>query len=322
MYANPTRRMVGSSPSSAAAVSDASSPAVAPSVSPAELPAVTRPPARNGVRSAARPSSVVSGRRNSSRPATRHPSSPKTLIGTTVRDITPSSSAQARVARAWLSSAYASAASRVSCGNASWRFSAVWPITAALSSISRSLKKRGLKSTSSPIAWCPMCSTPPTRTRSAAPIAISPAPAVVAVSAPAHMRSTAKPGTVWGSPASRATSRPSVKPWSPTCAVAAKITSPMRSGGTDGLRRSSSRTTLTAMSSARVFQNRPLGPALPNAVRTPSMKTTSLRSRPMSTRIARSHLTDAPACVTMVHWEAGGRRRPSFWGFSDGRAYR
>ena len=40
---------------------------MAPSVSPAELPAVTRPPARNGVRSPARPSSVVSGRRNSSR---------------------------------------------------------------------------------------------------------------------------------------------------------------------------------------------------------------------------------------------------------------
>ena len=35
---------------------------------------MTRPPARNGVRSAARPSSVVSGRRNSSRAATRQPS--------------------------------------------------------------------------------------------------------------------------------------------------------------------------------------------------------------------------------------------------------
>ena len=39
-----------------------------------------------------------------------------------------------------------------------------------------------------------MCSTPPARTTSAAPIAISPAPAVIAVSAPAHMRSSAKPG--------------------------------------------------------------------------------------------------------------------------------
>ena len=39
-----------------------------------------------------------------------------------------------------------------------------------------------------------MCSTPPARTTSAAPIAISPAPAVTAVSAPAHMRSTANPG--------------------------------------------------------------------------------------------------------------------------------
>ena len=40
-----------------------------------------------------------------------------------------------------------------------------------------------------------MCSIPPARTTSAAPIAISPAPAVTAVSAPAHIRSTAKPGT-------------------------------------------------------------------------------------------------------------------------------
>ena len=46
-----------------------------------------------------------------------------------------------------------------------------------------------------------MCSTPPAIARSQAPIAISPAAAVTAVSAPAHMRSTAKPGTVCGSPA-------------------------------------------------------------------------------------------------------------------------
>jgi len=48
------------------------------------------------------------------------------------------------------------------------------------------------------------------------------------------------------------------------------ITSPIRSGGIPGFRRSSSRTTFTAMSSARVDQNIPLGPAFPNAVRTPS----------------------------------------------------
>ena len=47
------------------------------------------------------------------------------------------------------------------------------------------------------------------------------ATAVAAVRAPAHIRSTANPGTLWGSPESRATSRPSVRPWSPTCAVAA-----------------------------------------------------------------------------------------------------
>src|SRR5438105_5911352 len=123
-----------------------------------------------------------------------------------------------------------------------------------------------------------MCSTPPARTMSHAPSAISPAPAVTAVSAPAHIRSTAKPGTDCGMPASRPTSRPSVRPWSPTCAVAAAMTSPIRSTGISGLRRTSSRTTLTAMSSARVFQKIPCGPARPNAVRTPSTNTTSRRS--------------------------------------------
>ena len=63
--------------------------AVAPSVKPAELPAVTRPPARNAGFSCARPSSEVSGRRNSSRSATFQPSSVKTAIGTTVSRITP-----------------------------------------------------------------------------------------------------------------------------------------------------------------------------------------------------------------------------------------
>ena len=259
---------MGWSPSSRAASSEAMSAAVAPSVSPAELPAVTRPPARNGVRSSARPSSVVSGRRNWSRSATVQPSSEKTDIGTTISSITPSSHAFA--AFCWEASANASASSRVRCGKASWRFSAVCPITAADSSTMRSETKRGLKSTSSPIGWWPMCSTPPTRTTSAAPIAISPAPAVVAVSAPAHMRSTAKPGTESGRPARRATSRPRVRPWSPTCAVAAKTTSSIRSGGSSGLRRRSSRTAFTPMSSARVFQNQPFSPARPKAVRTPS----------------------------------------------------
>ena len=194
----------------------------------------------------------------------------------TVSRITPFS--HAAFALRCDATANASARSFVISGKRSWRFSAVWPIDAADSSISRSDTKRGLKSTSSPIGWWPMCSTPPASATSTAPRAISPAAAVTAVSAPAHMRSTAKPGTVSGMPASNPTSRPSVSPWSPTCAVAAKITSPMRSGGISGLRRSSSRTALTAMSSARVRQYWPLGPALPNGVRTPSTKKTSRTS--------------------------------------------
>jgi hypothetical protein len=84
------------------------------------------------------------------------------------------------------------------------------------------------------------------------------APAVTAVSAPAHMRSTAKPGNALRQSREQADVRPSVRPWSPTCAVAAMITSPIRSTGISGLRRTSSRTAFTAMSSARVRQKRPL----------------------------------------------------------------
>ena len=123
---------------------------MAPSVSPAEFPAVTRPPARNAGFSAASPSSDVSGRRNSSWSATFQPASEKTAIGTTVSFITPS--AQAAVAFCCDASANASARSFVIAGKRSWRFSAVWPMTAADSSISRSETKRGLKSTSWPIA--------------------------------------------------------------------------------------------------------------------------------------------------------------------------
>ena len=67
--------------------------------------------------------------------------------------------------------------------------------------------------------------------------------------------------------------RPRVSPWSPIWLVAAMATSSMRSGGSEGLRRSRSRMTLTTRSSARVLEY--WLPALPNGVRTPSTNTTS-----------------------------------------------
>jgi len=114
---------------------------------------------------------------------------------------------------------------------------------------------------------------------SVAPSAIDPAAVVTAVIAPAHIRSMAYPGTDFGSPASTAALRPMVSPWSPVWVVAAMATSPIRSGGSAGLRRSSSRITLTTMSSALVSAYRPAGPAFPNGVRTPSVKTTSRAMR-------------------------------------------
>ena len=124
-----------------------------------------------------------------------------------------------------------------------------------------------------------MCSTPPAIATSYAPNAIPLATVVTAVMAPAHIRSTAKPGTDAGSPASRAALRPMVSPWSPVWVVAAMATSSTRSGGSSGCRRSSSRITATTMSSARVSAYRPVGPALPNGVRAPSTNTTSLTGR-------------------------------------------
>ncbi len=97
-----------------------------------------------------------------------------------------------------------------------------------------------------------MCSTPPAIATSAAPSATSPATAVTAVIAPAHIRSIANPGTVTGRPASMAVARPIVSPWSPICVVAAMATSPILSGGRFGLRRSSSLMTRTTRSSALV----------------------------------------------------------------------
>ena len=100
---------------------------------------------------------------------------------------------------------------------------------------------------------------------------------VTAVIAPAHIRSIEKPGTLCGRPASRAAVRPMVRPWSPIWVVAAIATSSTRSGGSDGLRRISSRMHLMTRSSARVSAYWPL--ALPNGVRTPSTKTTSRSCR-------------------------------------------
>ena len=67
------------------------------------------------------------------------------------------------------------------------------------------------------------------------PKPIEPAIVVTLVIAPAHMRSIAKPGTDWGSPARIATLRPSVRPWSPVCDVAAIATSSIRLVGNVGV---------------------------------------------------------------------------------------
>src|SRR3954467_14183353 len=98
------------------------------------------------------------------------------------------------------------------------------------------------------------------------------------------------------------------------------MTSPMRSGGTSGFLRSNSRTTLTAMSSARVFQKMPFGPARPNAVRTPSTNTTSRRSMKRTLRRVfelGAQVFELPAvrrvrCALVLEDDAAARQEPSF----------
>ncbi len=154
-------------------------------------------------------------------------------------------------------------------------------MTIAEGSTSLSATSRGLGSMPWPIGWWPMCSTPPAMATSYAPNAMPEATVVTAVIAPAHIRSIAKPGTLVGSPARMAALRPMVRPWSPVWVVAAIATSSIRSGGSPGCRRSSSRITATTMSSERVCAYIPCGPALPNGVRAPSTKTTSRIERVM-----------------------------------------
>ncbi|MNW56637.1 hypothetical protein D3C74_343650 [compost metagenome] len=197
-------------------------------------------------------STVVPGRGSSSAVARPQPCcGSRSAIGTRSGVTSPLASALAYLA--WLATPYASARSLVRCGKRSCRFSAVDPMTRAVESTSFSATKRGLGSAPSPMGWWPMCSRPPASVTSWAPIAMADAVVVTAVMAPAHMRSIAKPGTDFGRPASTATLRPSVRPWSPVWVVAASATSSMRSTGSSGRRRSSSRTAFTARSSARVL---------------------------------------------------------------------
>ncbi len=101
--AKDTRVIFGARPSSFTASPLASRAAVAPSLRPDELPAVTRPCGRNGVRSPASPSSVVSGRMASSRVASPQPLSERVATGTRSGWISPFASA--RAVFCWLASA-------------------------------------------------------------------------------------------------------------------------------------------------------------------------------------------------------------------------
>jgi len=141
----------------------------------------------------------------------------------------------------------------------------------------------------------------PVRKVSIIPAASPSAPPI----APAHIQSMAYPGTDFGSPASTAALRPMVSPWSPVWVVAAMATSPIRSGGSAGLRRSSSRITLTTMSSALVSVYRPFGPAFPNGFGRRRRRRHRVRcgARSASLRIRN---VAPPILLTSNQWRATG----------------
>ncbi len=225
------------------------------------MPAVTRPPARNAGFSCASPSSDVSGRRNSSRSATFQPSSVKTAIGTTVSLITPFVP-RCRRALLRLERERVGALLRD-------RGEAVVQVLGRLAHRRGGLVDQPLGDEArvevdvlAHRVMAHVLDAAGERDVDRAERDLACGRGDGGERAGAHPVDREARDGVRGCPASSATSRPSVRPWSPTCAVAARTTSPIRSGGISGLRRSSSRTALTPMSSARVRQYWPFGPGL------------------------------------------------------------
>ena len=270
-----TSFILGARPNSFAASALARMLTVAPSLSRDELPAVTRPCGRNGVLRSARPSIVVSGRSASSSVARPQPVS--LLVATGMRS-------------GWILPAVVRggglllAGHRVAVGALLGQVrEAVVDALGGVAHVERVRvdellgEEAGVRvGAGAHRVAAHVLDAAGDRDVVGAERDRAGDRRDAVVIAPAHMRSIAKPGTDWGSPASSAAVRPRVRPWSPVCVVAAIATSSKRSFGICGLRSISPIIALTTRSSARVPQYMPFSPARPNGVRTPSTKTTSV----------------------------------------------
>ena len=213
-----------------------------------------------------------------------------------------------RVRRAATGAANASARSLVSSGKRSSRFSAVWPSTRRTRRSALGDEPRIEVDVLAHRVVAHVLEAP-ARTTSAAPSAISPAAVVTAVRARARgFDGDAR--TVWGMPGSGATSRPRVRPWSPT--------SPLRRGrrrrsapAVSSVSAESWRTALTPihrrMSSRRGRISAPLSRGGPDTVdgdnlqrRSLAIGTDSTSSRPRGKRGRHS----------IAAWITFGGRRP------------
>ena len=124
-----------------------------------------------------------------------------------------------------------------------------------------------------------MDSAPPASTTSAMPVMMAWAAMAMVCSPEEQKRFTVWPGTLSGSPASRAARRPKLRPCSASGKAQPTITSSISAGSSWGTRSSTPRIAVAARSSGRVVARAPLN-ALPTGVRTLATITASLMVRP------------------------------------------
>src|SRR6266545_4653354 len=272
----PTSWPSGSTPSSPARPADPSSTAIAPSLIGEELPAVTVPPLLNAGLRAARASSEVEGRIDSSRVTAS--------IGMTY---SWRFFCQASAVRWWLRRDHSSCSARPMPSSA-----ATDSAQAPSERVQRS-GNAGLTSRQPTWVWCScivrgsassglgstygarlMLSTPPAITTEASPTAIARAAWTRASPPEAQSRLTVTPGTVTGRPASSAAILATLRLSSPAPLVSPRITSSTVAGSSPGTRLTSSAIGSAARSSVRIPDSPPR--CLPNGVRTASMRYASM----------------------------------------------
>ena len=211
----PRTRRPSPAPSSRARSTEVMTTAAAPSASKQELPAVTVPPAANTGGNRASTAAVNPRRGPSSALTVREPSGPETPGSGTISASKKPAAADAR-ARRWLRSASASCRSRLT-PKRSATFSAATPMSGSPRPGGANCARA--KNSGAPTLFrrarsgaVLMLSTPPARYTPPPPAATRREARAIASSPDPHCRSTVRPGTLTGRPASRAASRATFPP--------------------------------------------------------------------------------------------------------------